>query len=241
MAENFKIEGHTHTAETSKCGRIPAAQLVDMYHSLGYNGLAITDHLHEEYTSLLYCRDDWDTCVDRFLDGYKLAKKRGDELGMSVIFGAELRFQENENDYLIFGIDEAFLRDNPYLFRLGLEGFYNKFHNDVLILQAHPFRENNPFVDPNFIHGAEIVNCHPDHKNYNANALAMCKENPGLYRICGSDAHRRPHVGRSFVLFDQPVNDSYEYKAAVESGCFSLHCFEEEDQAILREAEEYFK
>ena len=43
------------------------------------------------------------------------SKARGDELGLDVILGAELRFPENDNDYLVYGIDEAWLRANPYL------------------------------------------------------------------------------------------------------------------------------
>ena len=43
--------------------------------------------------------------------------KRGDELGFDVILGTELRFPENDNDYLVFGretkgLPEELLRGN---------------------------------------------------------------------------------------------------------------------------------
>lgn len=236
----YKFDPHMHTAETSKCGRIPAERLVETYHALGYAGIAITDHLHAEYIDLLYCRDDWDTCVDRFLDGYKRAKTRGDALGLDVVLGCELRFQENENDYLVYGIDEGFLRKNPYLFRMGPEAFFERFKDEVLIIHAHPFREGNEFVRHNCVHGLEIVNAHPGHKNFNARALALAKEHPHLYRMCGSDAHRNKEEGLAWVLFDERVRDSKGLKAAVERGAYRLGCTKEEDEAILREAEDYF-
>ncbi|MDL2259237.1 transposase, partial [Eubacteriales bacterium OttesenSCG-928-K08] len=110
MQTTFKFEPHTHTAETSKCGRIPACELVETHHALGFSSLAVTDHLHETYIQLLYCRDDWNTCVDRLLDGYRRAKARADELNMFLLMGIELRFVESDNDYLIYGADEDFLR-----------------------------------------------------------------------------------------------------------------------------------
>jgi hypothetical protein len=33
----------------------------------------------------------------------------------------EIRFPENENDYLVFGLDESFLFEHTYLYKLGLE------------------------------------------------------------------------------------------------------------------------
>ena len=53
-----KFDLHVHTAETSKCGTISAPKLVDTYKANGYDGIVITDHLHETYISLQNCRDD---------------------------------------------------------------------------------------------------------------------------------------------------------------------------------------
>ncbi len=158
MSRLYQFDVHMHTAETSKCGRIPAADLVDRYKAAGYDGIIITDHLHQEYISLLYCYDDWDTCVDRFLDGYRRAKKRGDEVGIQVLLAAELRFAENDNDYLVYGIDEAWLRAHPYPFRMGPVEFFQRFQDDLLIVQAHPFRDGNRFVRLDCVHGLEVVN-----------------------------------------------------------------------------------
>jgi predicted metal-dependent phosphoesterase TrpH len=182
-------------------------------------------------------KGDWGKYIDKFLEGYRFAKQRGDELGMSVILGAELRFPENDNHYLIYGIDENFLRNNQYLYLMGIKEFYREFGNEVLIIQAHPYRYNNNVVYHDYIHGVEVVNSCPNHLNYNNRALGLCKNYPALYRVCGSDVHNFEDAGLTYTLFDCPIVDSFEYKAAVETRRGALRCHLDKYMSILREAE----
>ena len=217
----FKVDPHVHTAETSKCGHVPAAEFVQLYKALGYDGVVITDHLHDVYLSTLDCRDDWQQVVTRYVAGYNAAKRAGDEIGLSVLFGVELRFPENDSDYLLYGLDEAFLRAHPYLNRTDHATFFREYGDELLIIHAHPYRHcDEVFYDA--VHGLEIANGNPRHESRNELALALAEEHPNLYRLCGSDAHQLGDEGRAAVLFEQPVHDSYEFKAAVESGKFRL-------------------
>ena len=216
MRKLYKFDAHTHTSETSPCGFIPAADLVEKYHALGYGGIAITDHLHEEYISSLDCKEDWNACVDRFLRGYKNALERGEKIGLDVILGAEIRFEStNNNDYLIYGIDEAFLRKNPYLHRLDPWEFFKRFGSEILIIHAHPFRDGNETVFCECVHGIEIFNRNPRHENHNEKALALYESNPNFYPFCGSDAHRNEDLGSEWMLFGDSVSDSHEFFAAI--------------------------
>ena len=138
--QGYLYDPHTHTAETSKCGHLPAADVVERYVKHGFSGLVVTDHLHPEYLSRIDTEHDWQKAMDHYLSGYKASKKRGDELGFDVILGAELRFPQNDNDYLVYGIDEDWLRSNPYMCCTSAREFYEKFHNEVLIIHAHPYR-----------------------------------------------------------------------------------------------------
>lgn len=235
-SRQYKFDTHMHTAETSKCGKIAAADLVDRYKAGGYDGIVITDHLHEKYISLLYCFDHWDTCVDRFLDGYKRAKKRGDAVGLSVLLAAELRFAENDNDYLVYGIDEEWLRANPYPFRMGPVEFFRRFGQELLIIHAHPFRSGNEFVRLDCVHGLEVVNAHPDHPNFNEVSLQAFRDDPRLYPLCGSDAHRDGQECAAWVLFDQPVRTMDEYIGSIRRGAYTLGCHDQADAKILEEA-----
>lgn len=230
----YRYDMHVHTMETSRCGYIKAPEIVATYKRLGYDGICITDHLHDLYISLMDCHDDWQACVDRFMYGYNEAKKAGEAIGLTVLFGIELRFPENESDYLIYGVDEAWLRGNPYVCHMDHEAFFKRFGGEVLIVHAHPYRNcDEVFYD--CVHGLEIANCNPRHDSRNDLALQLARKNPHLIRTCSSDMHRPGDEGRAAVLLPEPVYDSYEFKAALEAGSFQLWCppFE----GILRESE----
>jgi predicted metal-dependent phosphoesterase TrpH len=209
----FRYDIHAHTKETSHCGWIPAAELVSQYIALGYNGIAITDHLHDEYINTLACKDDWNACVDAYLEGFKTAKNFAAEVSRNsfdVILGMEIRYPENDNDYLVFGIDEEFLRENPYPYQSTPQDFYKKHGSKLIIIQAHPFRDGCYPVAAHFLHGVEIHNGNPRHDSKNDNAAALAKENPRLLQTCGSDTHRDGDAGRAAILFDKRIKDSYE-------------------------------
>ncbi len=230
----YRYDPHVHTSETSKCGWVTAALTVDRYHRNGYAGIVITDHLHRGYIESLDCRDDWQDCVTHYLSGYRAACEQTKKYDMDVILGAELRFPENNNDYLVYGIDEAWLRDNPYMTELDHQAFFDRFGNDVLIIHAHPFRNGNDVVYHECVHGVEVVNCNPRHENHNERALELCRQFPRLsYRTCGSDAHRDGDEARAAVCFHERLRDSYAFKAAVEAGNFTLECAEY--AALLKE------
>ena len=90
--DGYLFDPHTHTAETSKCGHLPAAEVVDRYVRHGFSGLVVTDHLHPEYLSRIDTDHDWNKVIDHYLSGYRASKQRGDEVGFQVLLGAELRF-----------------------------------------------------------------------------------------------------------------------------------------------------
>ncbi|MHC1787699.1 MAG: PHP domain-containing protein [Christensenellales bacterium] len=221
----YLYDPHTHTAEVSPCGRIRAAEVIGMYHAHGYAGIVVTDHLHEEYISSLPCRDDWQACVDAYMAGYRLAVQEAEKCGMDALFGAEIRFPENNRDYLLYGIDEAFLRRNPYPHRLDHRTFFERFGHEILIIQAHPYRdfdEGSEEIYVDCIHGIEVINCNPRHDSQNHRAAALQKDVPGLLGICGSDTHRPGDEARAAIVFPRRVQDSFGFKAAVEGGDYLL-------------------
>ena len=184
----------------------------------------VTDHLHPEYLSRIDTQHNWDMVMDHYLSGYHASKKRGDEVGLDVLLGAEFRFPENDNDYLVYGIDEQWLRSNPYACCMSAQEFYDKFHNEVLIIHAHPFREGSAPVQETAIHGAEIINNNPRHENNNDQALAMCRRHPEYFRLAGSDTHRDGDEARAGVILPERVKDSRAYKHMIETLQFQPWC-----------------
>ena len=219
----YKYDIHIHTAESSRCGDLKAAEIVRAYKALGYDGLCITDHLHDFAISIMDCCNDWQRCMDRFIHGYREAKKAGDAAGIDVIFGIELRFTENDNDFLVFGVDETWLRANPYVCHMRHEDFFHAFGDQALILQAHPFRGEHPILT-SCLHGIEVINGNPRHDSRNDAALELALTHPSLLPVCGSDTHKRGDEGQAALLFPYRIHDSQEMKRAVETRSYSLWC-----------------
>ena len=223
--KSFRYDIHTHTKETSRCGKIPARELAAQYIALGYDGIAITDHLHDEFIDSLACAGDWDACVDAYLTGYKAAKDFAlceTDGAFDVVLGLELRYPQNDNDFLVFGIDEEFLRANPYLCRSTPEEFFNTHGSQALIIQAHPFRSGCFAAPAQFLHGVEVFNGNPRHDSRDECALAFAKEHPHLLRTCASDTHQNGDAGRAAILFDKRISDSHALRAELTRNSYTL-------------------
>ena len=230
----MKIDLHVHTSEVSLCGHLTARQTVQSYKEAGYDCLVITNHFNT-YTCNHYKNNGEDDFFRFYHDAYLLAKEEGERLGMDVILGAELRFPENDSDYLIYGIDEDWLYSHPYICRMDHKTFFDRFGSEVLIIHAHPYR-NCDTVFYDCVHGLEVANCNPRHDSRNGLALALAKAHPRLYRTVGSDAHRPGDEGRAALLSDGPIPDSFALKDVITSGRYRLWC--PEYDLILKECEE---
>lgn len=223
MTNQFIYDTHIHTIETSPCGKIPAAETVDFYASHGYTGLVITDHLHQEFLQKAGKDNDWDHIVDLYLAGYRAAKKRGDEIGFDVIFGSEMRFTDNNNDYLVYNIDEAWLRAHPFVICQTAREFYQKYHEEVLIIHAHPYRDGNLTVFEDAVHGIELINTNPRHDNWTDRAFELYYRHPEYYIQAGSDMHQVPDRCRAGIIADHRILDSFEYADLIRSRSYELY------------------
>lgn len=220
--KGFLYDLHTHTAEVSGCGRLPAAEVAERYAAAGFSGFAVTDHLYLEFLGRLGAGCSWDDAVSQYLTGYRAAERHGGKLGVRVVLGAELRFPENNNDYLIYGIDEAWLRKNPGICQMTAQGFFDRYHDEVLIIRAHPFREGSALMEEGAVHGVELINTNPRHDNGNRQALALCQRHPEYLRTAGSDTHREGDAAQAGVIFPEPAEDSFACKQLLGAGRFTL-------------------
>ncbi len=207
--ELYRFDTHVHTAEVSPCGKVPAREVVHLYKEAGYDGIVITDH----YTAGLF-RDthpsEWEAVVDRYLEGYRTARNEGKKIGLNVILGIELRFEGHINDYLVFGVDEEFLKEHPNLPSLGLKGFKKLIEGkDILVYQAHPFRPGMIPSDPDLLDGIEVYNGHPGQMSNNPLALEYAISN-NLKMISGSDFHQVPHLARGGIVLPEKIDTPRE-------------------------------
>jgi histidinol phosphatase-like PHP family hydrolase len=143
-----KFETHMHTSETSQCGRVEAREGIRLYKEAGYDGVVITDHYYDGFFKKID-NASWENKIDCYLRGYRNAVCEGAKLSLKVLLGIEIRFVENANDYLVYGITEKFLKENPELYKLGLKGFNELIEKeDMLIYQAHPYRHGSASTIP---------------------------------------------------------------------------------------------
>ncbi|MEG6613985.1 PHP-associated domain-containing protein [Pseudoclostridium thermosuccinogenes] len=213
----YKYDTHVHTAETSPCARVNAAELVHLYKDAGYQGVVITDHYFDGYFDSLG-DISWEKKIDNFLEGYKNALNEGNKIGLDVILGMELRFRENFNDYLVYGIDEAFLKENKELYNLNLSQFRELISNKgILIYQAHPFRLHIIPADPGLLDGVETFNGNPRHDSKNHKALKFA-EGHGLKMLSGSDFHQYEDIARGGVIIPETVRSSKDFARILDEG-----------------------
>lgn len=189
----YKIELHAHTSPASGCSELKPAEFIRRLKEQGYDTVCVTNHFYEggSYMSA-------DDPVGQYLADYRETKALGEEAGMTVLLGAEYRFHENNNDYLVYGIDEAFLRETVTRFSLTYEQFYEEYHApERLILQAHPFRNGIIPKDGAHMDGIEAFNMHPGHNSRITIAAQYAdRENIPILTV-GTDLHHPGHEGVS--------------------------------------------
>lgn len=207
----YRFDTHVHTGETSLCGRIKGSEVVRLYSHAGYDGVVITDHYGASYFRR-YPKLSWEEKIDKFLSGYRGALEEGRRLGFNVLLGMEIKFTESPNEYLVYGIDEAFLKNHPELYKLGLKKFRELVKSNgeaekILIFQAHPFRPGLHPADPSLIDGVEVFNGNPRQDSHNELAYLYAKEHR-LKMISGSDFHRAADLGRGGIILPEEIDSS---------------------------------
>ncbi len=223
---SYLYETHLHTSEVSPCGKIPAAESVKLYSENGYNGIIVTDHFHAERYKKLGC-SSWGDYIDCFLEGYRNALAAAPE-SFNVMLGMEIRFPENDNDYLVYGFCEDFLYSNPFMFDSEPK-FFREFaeNNNLLFFQAHPFRNNMQVVAPKYLHGIEIANYNRRHDSRNdiANAWA---EKFSLLKLSGSDFHEMEDLALGGIYSESLIKNIDEFVALIKSKNYTLKLLENE-------------
>ena len=138
-AEGYRIELHAHTSAASACSSIAPDDMAFMYKKAGYGALIVTDHFLTGNT----CVDrtlPWEEQVDLFFQGYEMAKKAGDMIGLKVFEGLE--YSDYGTDFLVYGLSRDFIKAHPEMTKMLPEDFLPMFKEaGAFIIQAHPFRE----------------------------------------------------------------------------------------------------
>ena len=209
--KSFRIDLHVHTRESSFCGRTEGRLVAQLYKKAGYDGIVITDHYNRGFFRRFPPSVPWPARVDHFLQGYRGAREEGEKIGLTVLLGIELKFIDSPREFLVYGIDETFLKKYPELYKMGIAEFrrFSKQLSDpeILTYQAHPFRPGLTPAPLTLIDGIEVYNGNPRQNSNNQLALAFARQN-NLRMIAGSDFHRFPDLARGGLILPEAVADS---------------------------------
>lgn len=219
----FKIETHLHTSHTSKCGWLDAAALAEGYAKAGYAAVAVTDHYNRD--TFAYLNIDT-TCpgdvITPFLEGFRRMEAECGKRGLKVYKGAELRFDESCNDYLLYNYPDGLLADPEKVFHLGIAAFAPLAREaGALLVQAHPYRKKCTPAIACYLDGVEVLNCNPRHESRNGRAEEYAALH-GLLRTGGSDCHRTEDIGLGGILTEELPEGDAELARLIREGCYTV-------------------
>ena len=220
----FKYDLHIHTSECDKVAKVSGADIVKLYIDKGYDGVVITDH----YFSIFY---DWfkdelnlndkKNIIDRYLRGYYSAKNEAEKTGFTLLCGAEVRFDNTINDYLVYGLNVEDFYKLPILNRLkNLDELVSVLPDYSIVVQAHPFRDNMTVQFPGKLFGIEGYNGGTEKFR---NEMAKIFANHYNKTITsGSDFHEALHLAKGGIETNKKIMTSEDLVSVLKSGDFKI-------------------
>lgn len=229
----YRIEMHAHTSPCSPCGTVAPDELVNIYLKLGYDAVVITNHFSSGYGIFENSSFSKDENLALYMKDYEDACRAAEKKNIRILLGAELRFSENINDYLLYGADYEALHIAYDYLEEGLESYYkNGKPQNSLLLQAHPFRSGMTQVNPELLDGIETFNMHPGQNSAIGFAVKYANETAFAVTTAGTDFHDYSghHQGLSALRTSVMPQDSFELADILRHGDY---LFEIGGEAII--------
>ena len=217
----FKTELHCHSNDISECARVNTEEIIEKFTKGGYSTVVLSNHFSRGTMNFVGAAS-WDEWIDKYVGGYE--KLKNDAKGkLNILFGMELRFNENCNDYLVFGITKEFLRKYPNMFEMNPESFHKiASENGCLFIQAHPFRNGMTVIYPGHLDGVEVFNGHFGHDSRN-DIAEMWANKYNLIKTSGTDFHYTTSPANGGILTDTEITTMDELIEVLKSGNYILN------------------
>lgn len=220
--KEYRIETHLHTRHVSKCGHLDADTLAPAYRQAGYDAVIVTDHYNRTTFEYLGVSTRDPAAMQAFLEGFRRMVTAAEGTGLRVFRGAELRFDESENDYLLYGYCDELLAEPEKIFRMGIADFSRLARaQGALLVQAHPYRSKCTPAIACYLDGIETINHNPRHESFNERA-AEYADQFGLLALSGSDCHRAEDIARGGIITNQLPSDHLGMMRLIRSRHYKL-------------------
>lgn len=215
----FKTELHCHLGGVSFCANVSAEHVAQRYIDAGYDSLVLANHF--EAATMRRHGDTYPDFVKRHVAACEAVRAAADGR-LNVIFGAELRFTCNMNDYLLYGVTPEFLLEHPDLFDMSPREFSPIAREaGILFVQAHPFRNGMTVTNPALLDGIEVFNGHVGHDSRNAVA-DLWADTYSLIKTSGTDYHQPCHFPDAGILTEHRILTSEDLADTLRSGSYEL-------------------
>ncbi len=209
----YTVELHAHTSPVSRCADFTPEEMIERYCALGVHAVVVTNHAQPEAKQMP--QEEW---AAYYYKDYLKAKEIGEQYGVHVLLGLEMRFPDSCNDYLVYGADQAFVYKAWGYLDKDLHTFYQECRSpDRVIVQAHPFRKHMVLADPDDLDGIEVYNMHPGHNSVIAMAAKHHAQYGGVI-TGGTDFHHEGHQGSILACFKELPEDSFALARMLRAG-----------------------
>ena len=228
------IDMHAHTSGISECCLGDAETILKIAKENGIDGIVLTNHYQRSYVR----NGDINEFAKRYTDEYRMAKRLGDEIGVTVIYGMEVTMHRHDNSHLlVYGLSESFTEEFPEVYDMTQEELYALVkERGGLLIQAHPFRRGYYPLDPRFLDGYELSS-HPWYHTSAYDDVTALALKQGALITCGGDYHMdtpyRPYCG---AFLPDTVSDPKSFVAALVAAdpiTLSLHEPEDEKKYLV--------
>lgn len=228
------IDMHAHTSGISECCLGDAETILRIAKENDIDGIVLTNHYQRSYVR----NGDVAEFAKRYTDEYRMAKRLGDKIGVTVIYGMEVTMHRHDNSHLlVYGLQESFTEEFPEVYDMTQEELYTLVKSrGGLLIQAHPFRNGYYPLDPRFLDGYEL-SCHPVyHTSRYDDVVALAIKHGGLL-TSGGDYHMdTPYRAYCGAFLPDSVNNPKSLVEALISAdpiTLSLHEPEDEKKYIV--------
>lgn len=217
----FKTELHCHSNDISGCARVNTTDIINKFTGKGYSTVVLTNHFNTD-TMRNKGAKGWDEWIDLYVSAYE--KLKAEATGkLNILLGMELRFDENCNDYLVFGITEAFLRKYPNMLSMNPHSFHQIANeNGCLLIQAHPFRNGMTIIRPDGLDGVEVFNGHFGHDSRN-DLADLWADRFNLIKTSGTDFHYNDAMANGGIFTDVEITSMPQLVEILKSGNYTLN------------------
>ena len=222
----YKYELHAHTSECDRDAMLSARELVHLYKDVGYDGMVVTDHYIERFYTRWFPEDvkglTHEQQVTRWLKGFRTAREEGEKIGFTVLPGAEVRFDNGPNDYLLYGLHEDFFYTVPRLNELeNINALLELMPTDACVVHAHPFRDNMIVTTPPAgLFGMEVFNGGTD--PFRNDLARQFASHYNLATTSGSDIHSMTRLAKGGIETVHRIKTPEDLSSVLRSGEYSL-------------------